>query len=119
MKVSSLDERFYDTFSIYVHIRMSALDSARSIRAKKAKAAIVHDRTKSSILGCGQDQFQCRTGDCIRNDQRCDGRIDCEDGSDEPSECGNYIRDDGVMINLRFIGDSSPINKFPLLSSPR
>ena len=36
------------------------------------------------VAACRQDQFTCETsGECISNNQKCDRRIDCADGSDE------------------------------------
>ena len=36
---------------------------------------------------CGVDQSTCRDGQCIPRDYRCDGDLDCRDGSDEYN-CG-------------------------------
>lgn len=36
--------------------------------------------------GCGEGQWQCRSGECIPHSARCDNRYDCNDYSDE-SEC--------------------------------
>lgn len=35
---------------------------------------------------CRDDQYQCRNGQCISKDDRCNRRYDCADGSDE-QEC--------------------------------
>ncbi len=42
---------------------------------------------------CGRGETQCRSGECIRDSQFCDGRRDCRDGSDEmPNIClSKYI----------------------------
>ena len=37
---------------------------------------------------CGSGEFQCSNQVCIDEKQRCDGKTDCEDNSDE-IECGN------------------------------
>ena len=40
------------------------------------------------IPACEFDEFQCRNGgNCRSNDTKCDGKLDCKDGSDE-SGCG-------------------------------
>ena len=45
------------------------------------------------LLGCSAEQFQCG-GDgaveCVPLAWRCDGRVDCSDGSDETEHCGVY-----------------------------
>lgn len=35
--------------------------------------------------GCAADSFKCSNGKCIPNAQKCDGKDDCGDGSDEGS----------------------------------
>ena len=41
-------------------------------------------------LGCTSDQFTCANGQCVPMAARCDGNIDCTDGSDE-SNCGTLM----------------------------
>ena len=36
-----------------------------------------------SVIFCGEGQFQCNNNLCIDSSKRCDGDIQCEDGSDE------------------------------------
>ena len=33
--------------------------------------------------GCPSDTYQCRDGDCISDDWRCDTELDCSEGEDE------------------------------------
>lgn len=42
----------------------------------------------SSFSECPPDSFKCRSGDCIPAQQKCDGKADCKDGSDE-GECSS------------------------------
>ena len=39
---------------------------------------------------CNEQQFTCKYGDCIDMTKRCDGKTDCDDGSDE-YECSIIV----------------------------
>ena len=36
-----------------------------------------------SFSSCSQNHFTCSDGNCVEMDERCDGRLNCMDGSDE------------------------------------
>ena len=38
---------------------------------------------------CGQDEFACSSGACLKKTWHCDGRDDCIDGSDEKN-CSKF-----------------------------
>ena len=41
---------------------------------------------------CSANEFRCQSGQCIRKDWKCDGRIGCDDGSDESAKtCCKFI----------------------------
>ena len=40
--------------------------------------------------GCSEDSFSCAGGECLPWSLTCDGKRNCEDGTDEPSICGMY-----------------------------
>ncbi|KAJ9587513.1 hypothetical protein L9F63_028235, partial [Diploptera punctata] len=35
------------------------------------------------MTGCSHEEFQCRSGECIKQSDRCNRQYDCRDGSDE------------------------------------
>nr|CAD7579673.1 unnamed protein product [Timema californicum] len=46
---------------------------------------------------CLPDQFTCDNGHCIPNRWKCDTTPDCDDGSDEPLECGSS---DAISVDV-------------------
>ena len=38
---------------------------------------------------CSKDEFSCSGGGCVLWSLTCNGEKNCEDGSDEPSICGD------------------------------
>ncbi|KAJ8320243.1 hypothetical protein KUTeg_001830 [Tegillarca granosa] len=47
---------------------------------------------KTCVSNCTSSQFHCvQTSKCIPKWWYCDGRVDCEDRSDEPPTCAQYI----------------------------
>ncbi|XP_030747153.1 prolow-density lipoprotein receptor-related protein 1 [Sitophilus oryzae] len=50
------------------------------------RADSVYDQLPSTV-SCGPNKFQCLSGQCIPQNWRCDSHVDCEDGSDETSNC--------------------------------
>ena len=39
--------------------------------------------TMMSLTGCNTTEFSCKNGSCLPMNQRCNGKTDCADGSDE------------------------------------
>lgn len=50
---------------------------------KKEYRLIAFIPQKNAEEGCVQDEFTCASGQCIPSHRKCDGRSDCDDGSDE------------------------------------
>ena len=41
---------------------------------------------------CGLDEFTCKDGGCIKQNNVCDDTLDCDDGSDEPEHCHCHLQ---------------------------
>ena len=59
---------------------------------------------------CGEKQFQCNNGECVKSDLRCDGDLVCKDQSDEEN-CGcpsnKFDCQDGKCIPAEAVCDGS------------
>ena len=50
--------------------------------------------TELKLTGCSKEDFTCGDGSCIHMTQRCDGKNDCSDETDE-SECKAFVQSIG------------------------
>ena len=44
--------------------------------------------------------FKCKNGQCLQKSCKCDGSLDCKDGSDENDTCPNNININGPSIAI-------------------
>ncbi|XP_011695705.1 PREDICTED: serine protease nudel isoform X2 [Wasmannia auropunctata] len=51
-------------------------------------------RTNGSNDKCARSELRCRNGECVTKSAFCDGKVDCSDGTDEPTvcSCAEYLR---------------------------
>ena len=50
--------------------------------------------TELKLTGCSKEDFTCSDGSCVHMTQRCDGKNDCSDETDE-SECKAFVQSIG------------------------
>ena len=50
--------------------------------------------TELKLTGCSKEDFTCSDGSCVPMTQRCDGKNDCSDETDE-SECKAFVQSIG------------------------
>lgn len=60
---------------------------------------------------CRQNEFQCATGECIREAWVCDGTRDCKGGEDE-SNCKGAQQCTSVEFKCRMDGSCIPVSSF-------
>ena len=54
-----------------------------------------------TMSACSDEEFTCDSGYCISMENKCDGKLDCYDGSDETYEyCNRVIQDIGYNKDL-------------------
>ena len=61
--------------------------------------------TRLTLHACGLQQFACDNAGCIQMEKRCDGKVHCNDGSDE-KDCRKLIQRQGYKgtCQKRFSG---------------
>ena len=47
--------------------------------------------TRLLMTGCSDDEFTCNDGSCVSMSVRCDGKMDCQDGTDE-AKCKLFVK---------------------------
>ena len=52
------------------------------------------NNSRLTLTSCSKAEFTCSDGHCVSLEQRCDGRTDCQDESDE-QECKAFVTYDG------------------------
>ena len=62
-------------------------------------------------FSCGNNQFTCKNGECVKKNLQCDGYFACQDGSDEDNcECSSRMfqcRDRGNCLLAKTVCDGA------------
>ncbi|CAH0717532.1 unnamed protein product, partial [Brenthis ino] len=76
-------------------LELGLCDNVTTVAPDSDSGYDVETFEEQPVLGCSSEQFQCGGGDprgaveCVPLAWRCDGRVDCTDGSDETLHCGH------------------------------
>ena len=70
---SSAEAHTHEQPKTYIRYFLMSVDQLKNIVIQR----------KMSLTGCGADEFTCHDGSCRKMEKRCDGRSNCQDGSDE------------------------------------
>ena len=62
------------------------------------------------IADCMNNNFECEDGtQVVTRSRYCDGKVDCDDGSDEPQECSKFTHDSIATSLAMGIDDQPPV----------
>ncbi|XP_074643565.1 uncharacterized protein LOC141900531 [Tubulanus polymorphus] len=69
----------YESYKVELRFQMTAEMKPETL----IDEVNIEDGSCDLTSACSQNQFMCKDSQCIRNSQKCDGRFDCGDHSDE------------------------------------
>ena len=78
--------------SLTYEIALSCSGSSSNEKEPDAKSKDASNIFGRTSLNCTYGHFECNGGGCYSKEQKCDGNVDCDDGSDEDNHhCGNIL----------------------------
>ncbi|XP_041377591.1 basement membrane-specific heparan sulfate proteoglycan core protein-like isoform X3 [Gigantopelta aegis] len=86
-------------------VPFSTTNATFALRAHMNYSSVTFPPVIIPVVTCEPTQFRCSDGACVKGTYRCDGQIDCADGSDE-IECVSRCADDQFRCRS---GDCIPV----------